>query len=174
MSKIISGCIYCGSTNHGKSCIFGPQNVHVIPTPDNRCIYCGSSNIGAGCPFNPYGNVHVRSATFANRPITEKLIILKHFLENKNQTNSNLDKFYSKLAEKINYCIDPLIHTFLVQEKINPDKFDYNLEDANNLQKDLINLFEKIDLTLNFYRDKLPLEIIEKEVLNTLIKKHAN
>jgi len=172
MSQIISGCIYCGSTNYGRSCIFGPQNVHVITSKPNQCVYCGSASYGSGCAFNPYGNVHVRAATFLNRNLTEKLILLKYFLEKKVEEKSNLDKFYIKLSEKINYCIDPLIHTFLIQEEVKPDKV---ITDSNlnlKLKQELLKTFEKFDYILETYKNEMPLSTIENTILECILSPH--
>ena len=176
MSNIISGCIYCGSTNYGKSCIFGPLNTHIITSEPNKCIYCGSGNLGSGCPWNPYGSVHVRSATFFNRKITESLILLKYFLEKTNSKDdgSNLDKFYKKLSEKINFSIEPLIHTFLVQEEIRPDSFECDYIKTIEAENQFKNLFEKFDILLEQVKEKFSSKDVEKILLNSIISQHED
>lgn len=172
-NNIISGCVYCGGTSYGKGCLFGPLNIHVITSEPNLCIYCGSPSLGSGCVFNPYGKNHVRAATFFNRNITEKLILLKYFLEKKLDSKSNLDKFYIKLSEKINMCVDPLIHTFLIQESFNKKNTDNdNLIKKLELCKEFEKLFEKMDFLLQSYKNVITTEEMENVLLQSLISKN--
>lgn len=59
-----SRCTFCGSTDHGKGCRFGPHGAHFHPDDSTKCAYCGSSDYGKGCRLNPTSNLHVHGAVF--------------------------------------------------------------------------------------------------------------
>jgi hypothetical protein len=61
-----SRCNYCGSTDYGKGCRFGPHGVHLHSDNPLKCSYCGSSDYGKGCRLNPTSNLHIRGAVFNN------------------------------------------------------------------------------------------------------------
>ena len=56
--------MYCDSTNYGKSCVYGPQRLHVHVDDPKRCVWCGSTSLGGSCPFNPFSNIHQRGITY--------------------------------------------------------------------------------------------------------------
>lgn len=59
-----SRCVFCGSTDYGKGCRFGPHKVHMHTDNPLKCSYCGSGDYGKGCRINPTSNLHVRGAVF--------------------------------------------------------------------------------------------------------------
>lgn len=65
-----SRCTYCGSTNRGKGCPYGPHKVHVHLDDPLKCSYCGSTSYGRGCKINPINDLHIRGA-FYNSMIKE-------------------------------------------------------------------------------------------------------
>ncbi len=59
-----SRCMYCGSTNRGKGCRYGPHETHFHPDDSTKCAYCGSPNYGRGCRVNPTGDIHVHGVNY--------------------------------------------------------------------------------------------------------------
>ena len=59
-----SRCMYCGSTNRGKGCRYGPHEVHFHPDDATKCAYCGSPNFGKGCRINPTSDVHIHGVNY--------------------------------------------------------------------------------------------------------------
>jgi hypothetical protein len=59
-----SRCMYCGSTNRGKGCRYGPHETHFHPDDPTKCAYCGSPNYGRGCRVNPIGDIHVHGVNY--------------------------------------------------------------------------------------------------------------
>lgn len=87
-----SRCMYCGSTNRGKGCRYGPHETHFHPDDSTKCAYCGSSNYGRGCRINPIGDLHVHGINY-NSMFKEKLNM---FLTNKlliNELKTPFNKF---------------------------------------------------------------------------------
>lgn len=64
LSKKTSRCVYCGSSNRGKGCRYGPHGVHFHPDDPTKCAYCGSTNYGRGCHVNPTSNIHVHGINY--------------------------------------------------------------------------------------------------------------
>ena len=65
-TKHKSRCNYCGSTDYGKGCRYGPAGVHLHSDNPLKCSYCGSSDYGKGCKLNPMNNLHIRGSVFNN------------------------------------------------------------------------------------------------------------
>lgn len=63
-SKPRSRCLYCGSTNRGKGCRYGPHQTHFHAGDETRCSYCGSPDYGRGCKVNPTGDLHLHGVNF--------------------------------------------------------------------------------------------------------------
>jgi len=59
-------CTFCGSTDYGKGCRFGPHGVHFHPDTSTKCSYCGSTDYGKGCRLNPTSNLHVHGSVYNN------------------------------------------------------------------------------------------------------------
>lgn len=59
-----SKCVFCGSSNHGRTCPFGPKKTHFHASTDS-CGWCGSKTLyGPGCPFNPHSKYHQTGLAF--------------------------------------------------------------------------------------------------------------
>jgi len=67
-----SRCTFCGSTNYGKGCRFGPKGVHFHPDDVTKCSYCGSTNYGKGCQLNPFEKMHVHGVPY-NSMVKEEI-----------------------------------------------------------------------------------------------------
>lgn len=63
-SKPKSRCLYCGSTNRGKGCRYGPHQTHYHAGDETRCSYCGSPDYGRGCKVNPINDLHMHGVNF--------------------------------------------------------------------------------------------------------------
>lgn len=61
-----SRCVYCGSTDYGKGCRYGPHKAHFHPNDSTKCSYCGSKDYGKGCRINPTGDLHIHGGVFNN------------------------------------------------------------------------------------------------------------
>ena len=59
-----SRCTYCGSTDYGKGCSFGPHKVHLHANDGRKCAYCGSGNFGRGCKLNPTSDLHIHGINY--------------------------------------------------------------------------------------------------------------
>jgi len=59
-------CTFCGSTDHGKGCRYGPHGVHFHPDDSTKCSYCGSPDYGKGCKLNPTSNLHIHGGVYNN------------------------------------------------------------------------------------------------------------
>lgn len=61
-----SRCTFCGSTDCGKGCRYGPHGVHFHPDDSTKCSYCGSPDYGKGCKLNPTSNLHIHGGVYNN------------------------------------------------------------------------------------------------------------
>lgn len=125
----ITKCIYCGSTSHGRPCLFSPTNTHVHMGDPEKCIYCGSKYLGSGCMFNPYSKFHVRGPEFLSKvkEQVEKTTILNYLLENLKLENdhnykSPLDRFYKRIVSIVSSLGQPLLEALHLSEKPTYDK----------------------------------------------------
>jgi hypothetical protein len=59
-----SRCIYCGSSDIGKGCRYGPHGVHFHPNDSTKCAYCKSPNFGKGCKINPTSDLHIHGINY--------------------------------------------------------------------------------------------------------------
>jgi len=173
----ITKCIYCGSTSHGKPCLFSPTNTHVHMGDSEKCIYCGSKYMGSGCMYNPYSKFHVRGPEFLNKvkEQVEKTTLLSCILENLNIQNdmnykSPLDRFYKRVVSIISSLGQPLMEALHMSEKPSYNNLSKNqlikvVEYKQTLTKHL-NEFNKILFDVN---TEFPRELVEEIIVDAII-----
>ena len=59
-----SRCMYCGSTDFGRGCRYGPHGVHLHSDAPGKCVYCNSPNFGKGCKVNPTSDLHIHGINY--------------------------------------------------------------------------------------------------------------
>ena len=56
--------MYCGSTDFGRGCRYGPHGVHLHSDAPGKCVYCNSPNFGKGCKVNPTSDLHIHGINY--------------------------------------------------------------------------------------------------------------
>ena len=143
-----SRCNYCGSTDYGKGCRFGPHGVHFHPNNSLKCSYCGSPDYGKGCKLNPTTNLHVHGAVFNSmykesvQSYFENEVLIeflkKDFAEFPCYKLGIIDENGNKLKEPITEqeqaSYTPFVKTILKLKRYLGSKVEL-LEATNNLKK---------------------------------------
>lgn len=149
-----SRCMYCGSTNRGKGCRYGPHGVHFHPDDSAKCAYCGSSNYGKGCRINPINDLHVHGInynsmfkeniqSFLNNKVLIKEL-KKPFVEFDAFKLGIIDEHGKKIRQPITLqekqSFDPFLKTIIKLKKFLGSKIDLliasdNLTESTNLMK---------------------------------------
>lgn len=177
----ITKCIYCGSTSHGRPCLFSPTNTHVHMGDPEKCIYCGSKYLGSGCMFNPYSKFHVRGPEFLSkvREQVEKTAVLNYLLENLNSKNdltykSPLDRFYKRIASIISTLGQPLLEALHLSEKPTYDNLSKSqMIKTIEYKKVLSEQLNEINKTLFDANLELPRELVEEIIVDAIISDSA-
>lgn len=129
-----SRCIFCGSTNYGKGCRYGPKGYHFHPNDSTKCAWCGSTNYGKGCRLNPNGVEHVHGVeynTMIKETLKNKFLLT---VLNQNYTefeayklgiiNTNGDKIKEPVTEQEQAAYSPETKTILKIKKYLGPKLD--------------------------------------------------
>lgn len=193
-----SRCNFCGSTDYGKGCKYGPQGVHLHADDPLRCSFCGSTDYGRGCRLNPSSNIHVRGATYNNMYketlqsfLNSKILIKeikKPYTEFECYRYKIIDKDGNKIKnpstveEHASYC--SLTRTILKIKRFLGSKIDL-IETVNDLQttstvinenkehyKKILEYKEKIDnITQQLYKtiDEAQMDGISLTELNPVL-----
>lgn len=129
-----SRCVFCGSTNFGKGCRYGPKGYHFHPNDSTKCAWCGSKNYGKGCRLNPNGDEHVHGVEY-NTMIKENLrnrfllnALNKEYKEFEAYKlgiiNANGDKIKEPVTEQEQAAYSPETKTVLKLKKYLGPKLD--------------------------------------------------
>lgn len=149
-----SRCVYCGSTNRGKGCRYGPHGVHFHPDDSTKCAYCGSSNYGRGCKTNPVNDLHIHGINYNvmfresvqnflnNSTLMEELSLpFNKFRAYKlGIINENGDKVKSPTTIEEKQCFGPFVKTIIKLKKFLGPKIDLmrtseNFNESLNIAK---------------------------------------
>ena len=180
-------CTYCGSTDYGKGCKYGPHGVHLHTEDATKCSYCGSKDYGKGCRINPTSNLHTRGAIYNNmykeslqRILDEKILIevlIKPFSEFEcyklGVIDENGNKIKQTITEQEQSSYDSLTKTIIKLKKLLGPKVDL-IEATNSLKKKSLlenQSLEKYKLTLE-YQTKI--DSIINELHKTIDQAHQN
>jgi len=164
-----SRCMYCGSTDYGKGCRYGPHGVHLHSDAPGKCVYCGSPNFGKGCKINPTNDLHIHGISY-NSMFREQLqgfltneILLKELKKDFTQfecyqlgiIDKQGNKIKAPITEAEHSSFSPLTKTILRIKKYLGPKIE--LLELKNLAENQINFTEdliKYEKMLT-YKDKV-------------------
>jgi hypothetical protein len=175
-----SRCTFCGSTDRGKGCRFGPHGVHFHPDDTTKCAYCGSSDYGKGCRINPTSNLHIHGSVYNNmyketvQSFLDNNILLKELKKNYKEfqcyalgiIDENGNKIKNPVTESEQLSYTPFTKTVLKLKKYLGSKIE--LMEASECLDTAINLNENIEhyKKVLMYQDKV--ESIVNELYKTL------
>lgn len=175
-----SRCTFCGSTDRGKGCRFGPHGVHFHPDDSTKCAYCGSPDYGKGCRINPTSNLHVHGSVYNNmykesvQSFLDNSILLKELKKSYKEfqcyalgiIDENGNKIKNPVTESEQLSYTPFIKTVLRLKKYLGSKVE--LMEASESLDATINLNENIEhyKKVLVYQDKV--ETIVNELYKTL------
>lgn len=163
-------CVYCGSTDYGKGCRFGPHGVHFHPDDSAKCSYCGSTDYGKGCRINPTNNIHIHGGVYNNmykeglQSFLDNMLLIKELKKDYKDfecfklgiidENGNKLKSPSSLLEELSYS--PFTKTILKIKKYLGPKIEL-IEVSNSLEKITKSLNEDIEYYKKIlsYQDKV-------------------
>ncbi len=161
--------MYCGSTDYGKGCRYGPHGVHLHADSPGKCVYCKSASFGKGCKLNPTSDLHIHGINY-NSMFKEKFqsflsneILLqelkKDFTEFRCFTLGIIDakgnKIKTPITEEEKASFSPLTKTLLrIKRYIGPK---IELIDISNLTESRVNFKDDLKYyqKLLTYRDKI-------------------
>ena len=176
-----SRCVYCGSTDFGKGCRFGPHGVHFHPNNGTKCAYCGSSSYGRGCKLNPTSDLHVHGINY-NSMFKEQI---QSFLDHRVFLNElkkdykdfeccklgiidqNGNKIKNPITEQEKLSFGPMVKTVLRLKKYLGSKVDL-LEASELLEKNSIPFQEDIVKYKKILEYKDKIDTITNELYKTL------
>jgi hypothetical protein len=148
--------MYCGSTDYGRGCRYGPHGVHLHSDTPGKCVYCGSPNFGRGCKVNPTDEIHIHGINY-NTMFRENL---QSFLDNEiflkelkkdfvdfqcyklGIIDENGNKIKTPITEEQKHSFSPMIKTIIRLKKYLGSKIE--LMEIQNLAENQVNM--KTDL----------------------------
>jgi hypothetical protein len=170
-------CVYCGSTDYGKGCRYGPHGIHFHPEDSTKCSFCGSSDYGKGCKINPTSNIHVHGGVYNNmyketvQSFLDELILIKELKKHYTELqcyklglideNGNKIKNPTTLEEQSSYS--PFVKTLLRIKKYLGPKLDL-IEASTLLEKST----KPVNEDLTRYKKLLEYQDNINEVVNDL------
>ena len=133
-----SRCTYCGSTDYGKGCRFGPHSTHLHMSNGHLCAFCGSSSFGRGCKLNPTSDLHVHGINFNSmfkeslQSFLDESFLLKYILSDfkdlecykQGIINDKGNKIKEPLTENETNSYGPFIKTIIKIKKYLGSKID--------------------------------------------------
>ena len=186
LHKPKSRCTFCGSTNYGKGCSYGPHGVHVHSGDPTKCSYCGSTNYGKGCRQNPINNLHIRGGVYNNmykeniQSFLDNKVLLKELKKEYTDfqcyklgiIDQHGNKVKTPVTEQEKSSYSGFTKTILRLKKYLGPKLEL-MEATNLLEKttnnaDDLNYFKKILV----YQDKI--DLIVNELYKTLDEAQQN
>lgn len=173
-----SRCNYCGSTDYGKGCRFGPHGVHLHTDNALKCSYCGSSDYGKGCRLNPTSTLHIRGAVFNNmykemvQSVLDSKVLINELTKNytdfecykKGIIDEHGNKIKNPESVEEQACFDSLTKTIL--------KIKRFLGSKTNLLETFTDAANHIQLneSIEHYNKVLEYEQKANEIINSLYK----
>ena len=177
-NKPKSRCTFCGSTDRGKGCRFGPHGVHFHQDDPTKCSYCGSSDYGKGCKINPTSDLHMRGAVFNNmykesvQSFLDNNVLLKELKKDYKDfqcfklgiIDENGNKLKNPITEQEQIAYSSFTRTVLRLKKYLGSKID--LMEAHNSLDSTLNLNENIE----HYKKVLVYQDRINDIVNELYK----
>ncbi len=182
-----SRCVFCGSSDRGKGCRYGPHNVHFHPDDSTKCSYCGSPDYGKGCKLNPTSNLHVHGSVYNNmykesmQSFLDNVVLLNYLKKDFTQfecyrlgiIDENGNKLKTPITESEQIAYSSFTRTIIKLKKYLGSKVEL-MEASNSLEKLTVSLNENVEHYKRFleYQDKV--DSIINELYKTLDEAQQN
>lgn len=176
-----SRCVFCGSTDYGKGCRFGPHKVHFHPDNSTKCSYCGSSDYGKGCKLNPTSNIHIHGGVYNNmykehvQSFLDNSVLINELKKDFKEfecfklkiIDENGNKLKNPITEQEQLSYSSFVKTIIKLKKYLGPKIDL-MEATNSLEKLAIPLNENIELYKKILSYQSKVDIVINELYKIL------